>query len=213
MKLHSNIFGWEYVWEEFAEEKGGSLVKDGDKLLGISVPGGKPDCEVAFFPSGHGTQVVANCLSSGDFEFHVFVRKLIHNFEKVFGAKEIHLNDASFDGHYIIRSNHAENVHDLFADLKLRELVLLEQVDELALLPATSKVESIVDRPANHAALVLKRHVFLDKFEQLESAYTIVMSILSKLDQPVSAQEKQGHAQAPPSPSTVHRLHSPLLDR
>jgi hypothetical protein len=158
-----------------------------------------------------GTQLVANFLPVDDLEFHVFVRKLIHNFEKVFGAKEIRVNDPSFDGHYIIRSNHAEAVQDVFEDAKFRELILLEQIDELAVLPPTSQVESIVDKPSHHALLVLKRHVFLDKFEQLESAFSIVTSILSRLDQRVN--DKPQSVQAAPAPSTSHRLHSPLLDR
>ncbi len=42
MKFHSDLFGWEYVWRNFAEEKAGTVVTDtGEeegKLKYLSIP-------------------------------------------------------------------------------------------------------------------------------------------------------------------------------
>lgn len=209
MKLHSNIFGWEYVWEEFADEKGGSLVKDAQKILAVTVPARNLESSIVFSPMAHGTQVVANYLPADEFVFQVFVQKLIH--KVAFGAKNIKVSDALFDSRYVIRSNRADAVQDTFRDASLREWILQEQIDELELMPAGSRVEPFADLPAGHGSLVLKRHVFFDKFEQLEAALDIMTRLLENLEK----RRPSTQMQEPAAPSEVHphRLHSPLLDR
>lgn len=211
MKLHSNIFGWEYVWEEFADEKGGSLVKDGQRIVAITVPMSGPDSSVVFTPAAHGTQVIANCLPFDDFVFHISVQNLIHKMEKVFGGHNIKTHDALFDSRYAIRSNNADAVRELLADASLREVILQEQIDELSLHSAGARIEHAADLPSGHGAVVLKRHVFFDKFEQLESAFLIVTRLLDALAK--RQPSKQAQEAAPLAFPQPHRLHSPLLDR
>jgi hypothetical protein len=225
MKLHSNIFGWDYVWRDFADSKGGEVINDETKennpILAMYIPVEGTDAHVTITPyslkgksKGAGTSATLHYAPREHFVFSIRVEKSVDQIGKALGLQDIQLGDHDFDHRFLIQGTDVGKVRNLFADMKLRDLILTNTVSELRLnvdsgdLPAEHRV------PAGRHAIVYNHDKALDKFEQLEAMFGILTSVVHRLgvmpalagdaeEQFESAQEESG---------STNRLHSPLLD-
>ncbi|CAM6002440.1 unnamed protein product [Sphagnum balticum] len=224
MKLHSNIFGWDYVWRDFAETKGGEVINDETKennpILVMYIPVEGTDAHVTITPyslkgktKSSGTSATLHYAPREHFVFAIRVEKGMDQIGKHLGLQDIQLGDHDFDHRFLIQGTDEGKVRNLFADMKLRDLILTNSVSELRLnvdsgeLPAEHRV------PAGRHAIVYNHEKPLDKFEQLESMFNILTSVVHRLGaMPALAGEYEEQFETTQEESQSNRLHSPLLD-
>lgn len=224
MKLHSNIFGWEYVWEEFADDKGGTAIRDGHdnesagKLLGLEILHQELEAVISVIPTNKGTMLKAGFRAADDFKLHLLVEHLIHRFEKVFGMPDIRVGDHRFDSRYVIRSNSAEKIKQIFDEASLRESILECGIGEIKIIPAGSATTQNGEVAPGHSVLTCNFDASLEKYEQLNTVYEAFVLLLKRLKQCGVIHQESAAAEPPDLPPVaptvpMRRLHSPLLDR
>jgi hypothetical protein len=221
------MFGWEYVWRDFADSKGGEVISDSSKennpILLMHIPVEGTDAHVTITPyslkgkgKGVGTSATLHYKPSEHFVFAIRIEKGVDQIGKVMGLQDIQLGDADFDHRFLIQGTDEGKVRNLFADMHLRDLIMQNAVSELKLnvdgsdLPAEHKV------PPNRHAVVYSHDHAIDKFDQLEALFHILTSVVHRLgSMPALAGEDEEQYQQvddKDEQSNSGRLHSPLLD-
>jgi len=213
MKLHSNIFGWECVWEEFAAEKSGEAVLDQDgHVTMLRIPMPEHDATMFITPTSHGSAAAVHYSPAGNFVMHLFVKKLIHKLEKAFGLQDLTIGDKSFDGRFVSQSNLPDKLKEIFGDASLCQAILSEGVAELSIIPYYAGIDERWAVPSDHDVVIYCQDALMEKFDQLNASFEILSRLLTKLkdcgivgstaaDVPEMAVPALGHG----------RLHSPLL--
>ena len=224
MKFHSNIFGWEYVWRDFADSKGGKVIsdssKDGDPIISMQIPVEGTNAYVVIAPyslkgksKGSGTSASLQFAPREHFVFRIRTEKGVDQIGKALGMQDIQLGDSDFDHKFLIQGTDLGKVRNLFADMKLRDLILENNVSDLRL------VDSGEDLPVEHRvapgrhAVVYSHDTAVDKFEQLESLFGILTSVVHRLGIiPALAGEEVESEEPVEEHHSGKRLKSPLLD-
>jgi hypothetical protein len=236
MKFHSDLFGWEYVWRNFADEKGGTVktetAAEDSALVSmtLSVPlnhsgPSTKNAVVLMAPAAHhgkkstGLKIVAPFEALDDFVFHIFPETFTHHISKAVGVQDIKVQDQLFDSKFMIQGNQPDRVIDLFSSINLRELVLLQPPSHLTIETKVAKGEAA--SPARYTAVVYQYDGVVDKLHQLETGLDIVKAVLEHLLTPYAGISADAYAESliaaghdddgPISQSK--RLRSPLLDR
>src|SRR5438105_1695994 len=102
MSIHSDLFGWDYVWRNFADEKGGNAVEGADAaaLVGLSIPAKEIASTLIFTPFVHhgrkkskGTTVMASFQPADSFVFSIQAEKLTDQVGKAFGLQDVQVQD------------------------------------------------------------------------------------------------------------------------
>lgn len=224
MKMHSNIFGWEYVWRDFADSKGGEVISDSSKesnpILAMHVPVEGTNTHVTFVPhsvkgksKGTGTSASIHYPPREHFVFAIRTEKSVDQIGKAFGLQDIQLGDQDFDHRYLIQGSDVGKVRNVFSDMKLRDLIMLNALTELRLMaePGEGTDEHRVP-PGKHGVLYSHDQV-LEKFEQLEAVFAILTSVVHKLGAiPALAGDQVDEAPEHEEVQSSNKLHSPLLD-
>ncbi len=229
MSFHSDLFGWEYVWRNFADGKGGEVLEtDQGGILALMIPAPDIDSTVVLMPSvkrgkraSKGTTVAVTFKPVSDFGLVVHAEKLSDQVGKVFGMQDVQVNDAEFDSKFLIQGTNESIIKKLFADARLRESLLLQPPTELRIETDLSRLDLAWTVPAGHHALVYRTDRHLEKFDQLQLACDVVTIAATRLvwlriaaGKPDPAARDQLSSELEAScQSTFHRLHSPLLDR
>lgn len=223
MKLHSNIYGWEYVWEEFAEEKGGKAIKNASEIEGqdgqvsaLHIPIEEGAHALTVAASTSGTSMLVSYPASDDFSMRIFIDNPIHKIEKVFGMQDIKIGDARFDNKFVIQSNHPNQIARLLGNAELREAIFASPITEIRTFDRTTGFDHRWHVPANHNVLAFELSVFLDKYDQLEAIYKILAALLIEFKDCdiVGTHKAPAEVADTTEPQKVSgRLHSPLLDR
>lgn len=186
MKFHSKIFGWEYAWQEFAVEAGGSAeidVQANPSVKHIQVPiqsGGK----IKFIPDPHklgnqqvDTTVLAEYDSADNFVFGLHTEKFLNQVSKLLGAQDIRIGDEVFDARFQIQSNDPNRFIQLLRNDELR-LLLMERPDiHLKVLTSQDKLPHGGTIGAGKHVIHYSQHKVLDSFEQL-SAVARIMDLM-----------------------------------
>lgn len=225
MKFHSNMFGWEYVWRDFADSKDGEVITDSSKennpILSAYIPVEGTDTHITIAPFAlkgknkiAGTSASLHYAPREHFSFAIRTEKSVDQIGKAFGLQDIQLGDADFDHKFLIQGTDAGKVVNLFSDMRLRDLILQNALTELRLLAETGDMPFEHRVPKGRHAILYNHDHIVDKFDQLESIYNILTSVVHKLgaipsladDTPITQPAEEEEA-----PST-NRLHSPLLD-
>lgn len=241
MKFHSDLFGWEYVWRNFAEEKAGTVVTDtGEeegKLKYLSIPvtdsnsnsgleaikGATP--QVFFAPEMHHGKKAPGCIaaifypSNDNFAFSIFQEKIHHQLGKALGMQDFQVHDSLFDGKFMIQGTNEQTIQELFESQALRELILLYPPTILHIDTKAAKTFKEFGLPVDHHAIVYKHDDVMDKLHQMQAAFDIVVSILQSVGN--SGVIGGGSSHGKPRATEVsenqdtggRKLHSPLLDR
>lgn len=221
MKMHSNMFGFEYSWRDFSDSKKGQVFteqKNGDgEILSLVVPAAAGGGTVTFTPMPSGTSAVIDFAPVADFNFTLYQEKPVHQVNKVFGMQDIVIGVKDFDRRYIIKSNDELATRQLLSDANLRELIIVEDAADLRVLPPDSVFDPRwVVRP-EHAVIAYSRNALVDKYDQLEAVYRLLNTIVMQLQQLSLAHDgavNVGRSQHEPNEQAAPRkLHSPLLDR
>jgi hypothetical protein len=224
MKFHSNIFGWEYVWRDFADSKGGEVISDSSKennpILLMHIPVEGTNAHVTITPyslkgktRGQGASATLHYAPAEHFVFAIRIEKGLDQIGKVMGLQDIQLGCQDFDQRFLIQGSDEAKVKNLFADMKLRDLILTNDLSELR------TVDDRIELPAEHRlpsgkhAVLYSHERMIDRFEQLEALYDIMSSVMHRLlsmpslsaevEEPQPSEEEETHS---------NRLHSPLLD-
>jgi|GEM_PF-511675 len=234
MKFHSDLFGWEYVWRNYADAKGGTVITETaaeDSALvsmTVSVPLGETgkSATLLIAPASHhgkkstGIKVVAPFEALDDFVFCIFPENLGTQFGKAVGMQDIKVMDQLFDSKFMIQGNHPARLTDLFDNVNLRELVLLQPPSRLAIETKTAKNEDKKTVPTRYHAVVYQHDGQVDKLHQIETAVEIITSVLEHVLVPYEGQsgahaviDDMAAADEDGSTTQGRRLRSPLLDR
>jgi hypothetical protein len=229
MKFHSDLFGWEYVWRNFADEKGGRVVTDSGedegKLISLTIPVEGSGVRVIFAPeSRHGKKASSNSVMvcyppAGDFAFSIFQEKMHHQLGKAVGLQDLKVQDDLFDSKFMIQGNNAVKVQELFLEGQLRELILLQPPSLLHIDTSASKTYPKFGIPHDVHALVYHYDGVMDKLHHLETAYDIVIKVLQQLGSigaisGIAADIREEDDRESEQVTTQSkRLRSPLLDR
>lgn len=229
MKFHSDLFGWEYVWRNFADENGGSAVtesgEEDGKLLHLSVPIEGTAFKVLFTPEKphgkkmSGAHVLAVYSAADSFAFSIFQEKAHHQLGKALGMQDLQVHDAAFDSKFMIQGTKAKWVEDLFKSAELREMILLQPPSILHIDTKVSKNHPNLALPERAKAVVYHFEGTMDKLHQLQGAYDIVVDILRGLSEIgavkgfAAAEVEIEHEAVGEAEPQAKRLRSPLLDR
>jgi hypothetical protein len=229
MKFHSDLFGWQYVWRNFAEEKGGRVVTETadeeSPVVSMTVPVEGTGVNVLFIPEtkhgkkGASASAIVCFPPAGDFVFAIFEEKLTHQLGKALGMQDLQVQDHLFDGKFMIQGNNAVKVQELFLEPQLREQILLQPPHLLHIDKEPAKHYSKHGIPAGLHAVVYQFDGSMDKLLHLQAAHDIVSSVLKQLANigvisGVAAQQVADDSSPADSESTgQRRLRSPLLDR
>lgn len=226
MKFHSNIFGWEYVWRDFADSKGGRVVsdssKENDPIISVQIPVEGTQAWVTITPhslksksKGAGTTATLHYAPREHFVFSIRAEKGMDQIGKVLGLQDIQLGDQDFDHRFLIQGTDVGKVRNLFADMKLRDLLLDNGPSELRLITDGQELPAEHKLPEGKHSIAYSHERTLDKFEQLEALFSVLTSVVHRLGiiPALAGEEEQGNTE--PSnelESSSKRLHSPLLD-
>ncbi len=229
MKFHSDLFGWEYVWRNFADEKGGRAVTDSGEdegaLTMLSIPVEGTGVRVMFIPEGrHHKKATSNSVMvcyppADDFAFSIFQEKVHHQLGKALGMQDLQVQDNLFDGKFMIQGTCPIKIQELFLDVQLRELILLQLPSLLHIDTKAAKSFSNLGIPNDVHAVVYQYDGVMDKLHQLQTAYDVVVAVLGQLAaigaiSGVAAQAAaEIAAEEVQAESHPKRLRSPLLDR
>jgi hypothetical protein len=227
MKFHSNMFGWDYVWRDFADSKGGEVVSDTTKennpILHVFIPVEGSEASIRLTPfsikgksKGSGTSASLHYSPKEHFSFYIRTEKGVDQIGKAFGLQDIILGDPDFDKQFLIQGTDEGKVRNLFADMHLRDVILQNGLSELRLVTDGAQLPAGHKLPTGRHAIVYSTEKVLDKFEQLEAIYSILTQVVHRIgaipalvgeEEVFSVEEEQEEEK-----SQGNRLHSPLLD-
>src|SRR5579883_1970720 len=126
MKFHSNMFGWDYVWRDFADSKGGEVISDETKennpILHVFIPVEGSEASIRLAPfsikgksKGAGTSASLHYSPKEHFSFYIRAEKGVDQIGKAFGLQDIVLGDAEFDKQFLIQGTDEGKVRNLFS--------------------------------------------------------------------------------------------------
>lgn len=223
-KFHSNMFGWEYVWRDFADSKGGEVVSDqsqtNNPIISMHIPVEGTDAKVTLTPfrvkgksKSTGTSASIHYSPRENFIFSIRTERGMDQVGKMMGLQDIQLGDQAFDEKFLIQGTDAGKVVHVFADMRLRDMLLEQNTAELRLVHDSDTLSPEHKVPPGRHAVLIGQDNRLDKFEQLDAVFNILTSVVHRLgaipaiagvelDQPCDDTEQ----------TSSGKLHSPLLD-
>jgi len=209
MTFHSKMFGWQYVWLDFADEMGvkqkdeGASSDEAITEVSVKVPG-KP-WQLTFYPYVNhgkkrtsGTTVVLPFQGADQFVFSVFHQKGGWSLGKLFGLQDIEIGDAEFDGKFIVQASQKFKVVELFGDLTLRDQLLAQEgALELKIVADAKSVSPEWPVPSDHRVLLYTQDTIIDDFTRLKSVYSLMIGVLERI-RAVGAKKRPDELTIPP---------------
>lgn len=223
-KFHSNIYGWEYVWRDFADSKGGQVVEDQTKtnspIVSMHIPVEGTDTAVNFAPfrlkgdkkGDKGTSASIHFSPRENFVFSIRSEKGMDQLGKMMGLQDIQMGDQEFDERFLIQGSDPGKVVHIFAEMDLRDLLMGQNTAELRLVHETDHLPTELKVPKGRNAVIYGHYDRIDKFEQLEAIFEILTSVVHRLGAIPAIAGEEIEEPAPEQQRTSGKLHSPLLD-
>lgn len=223
-KFHSNMYGWEYVWRDFADSKGGQVVEDQTKtnspIVSMHIPVEGTDTSVNFAPfrlkgdkkGDKGTAATIHFAPRENFVFSIRSEKGMDQIGKMMGLQDIQMGDQEFDERFLIQGSDPGKVVHIFAEMDLRDLLLGQNTAELRLVQETEHFPTELKVPKGRHAVVFNHNDRVDKFEQLEAIFLILTSTVHRLGAIPAIAGDEIDEPAQEQQRTSGKLHSPLLD-
>lgn len=223
-KFHSNIYGWEYVWRDFADSKSGEIVSDqsktNDPIISMHIPVEGTDTTISIAPyrlkgksKEKGTSASIHFSPRANFIFAIRTEKGVDQVGKIMGLQDIQLGDQEFDEKYLVQGNDVGKVVRFFADTHLRDLLLEHKASELKLVQDAQYFPAEHRVPAGRHAVLLGHDTVLDRFEQLDAVFQILTAVVHRLGAiPAQHHEAEVDEVEIEPQRTSNKLHSPLLD-
>jgi len=192
IKLHTKMYGWKYVWYEFAEEFEGSVddpnPDSSQTGMSIVVPITNTPWVLVYTldPGMNGnnshTTVEVNYAPRGDFKFAIHPQKKIDNFSKLLGMQDIIIGDKSFDPLFVIKGNDVDKVRELFSSAEIKEHIIAEPTIQIWAHSEVgdSRPSARVLAPQPHV-LSLRVAGAVDDFGRLKGFYKLMEILLKTL--------------------------------
>jgi hypothetical protein len=205
MKMHTKIYGWDYVWRDFADEMQAELSIEESQsksiIKSMHVPVGNKPWTITINPNIHkgkgihtGTTFTAAYRAKDNFVFAIHTEKWLDHFGKLFGMQDYQIGDDEFDHKFIVQGNDKAKVLDLFSDQALRDLIMLQPSLQLRILSDASIFLSEWKVPKDHNVLIYTQETLIDDFDHLKSVYDLLVAVLNQLDARVDARENNTNA-------------------
>lgn len=191
-KMHSRIYGWKYVWMEFADEFKADVddpnPDSSHTEMSIIVPVADSSWSLTYtmHPGKQGQQdhttVETHYNPLGDFKFTMYPEKWTDGLAKMLGMQDIVVGHEEFDKLFIIKGNDEARIIELFQDEKLRRQLIDEPAMQVwahcenADVAPTSKALR-----GNQNRLAMRVQGAVDDFERLKSFYKLKHQMLSSL--------------------------------
>jgi hypothetical protein len=212
MKFHSKIFGWEYAWQEFANERGGIVELNPESqpsLKYIQLPLGTSG-NITFMPELHvgnpspDGNIIAFYPAVDNFVFALHTEKFIDQVGKLLGMQDIVIGDSELDTRFVIQSNDPNRFKAILQNPQVRTLLLERPEINLRVYPSGDKLPLGSNVPGGQHALHYKQHGRLDSFEELQAVYQLFALLVGQ-----SFVEAEAEVEAPLRPrfseSLLHR--------
>ena len=224
MSFHSDLFGWDYVWRHFADQKGGQVIEGATGLDGIVIPAGDGST-VLITPFVHhgkkrskGTTVMTAFHPADDFVFSIQTEKLSDQVGKAFGMQDVQVQDAEFDGKFLIQGNDDARIQRLFENVYLKDAILLQPPTQLRIEHDSSHFDPEWTVRGGSHVLVYRYDHLMEKIDQLQTAFDVVtttlvqLAVLGAVSGKVPMRSNSSFEEEVAPQVQSHRLHSPLLD-
>lgn len=192
VKLHTRMYGWKYVWKEFAQELNATVddpnPDSSQSGMSIIVPmAGTPwmlvyTMDPGMKGSGGHTLIDANYAPRGDFKFAIHPQKKIDDFSKLLGMQDIIIGDKEFDPLFVIKGNDVGMVRELFSEEEIRARIAEEP--SVQIWAHSDKLDSKLSPKvlaAQPHVLSLRLPGAVDEFERLKRLYDLMEILLKSL--------------------------------
>ncbi len=193
MKLHSRIYGWKYVWMEFAEEFKASVddpnPDSSHTRMSISVPITDTGWVLVYtmVPKGMAkndqTAIDVEYKANGNFKFAIHPQNWLDGFGKLLGMQDIVVGQPEFDKHFIVKSNDEKLVKQYFKDTVLAKQLLDEPTIQLWANCDNEEHSTVRATTAGCTRLCLRVQGAVDDFERLKQFYRLKHRALHNLVQ------------------------------
>lgn len=192
-KMHSRIYGWKYVWMEFADEFEATVddpnPDSSHTEMSLLVPIADSQWSLVYtmHPSKQAgsehTTIEAAYTPADDFKFAIHPEKWTDGFSKMLGMQDIIIGHDEFDKSFIIKGNDEQRVKDLLSDAALRRLILDEPTTQLwAHCENTEKAPAAKAlRGAANRSCIMRVKGAVDDFERLKAFYNLKHRLLKSL--------------------------------
>lgn len=193
VKFHSNMYGWEYVWREFADELGGKIQeappgrKESIAQLTIEVP--ERPWTITFIPfqprgrsNKPGTVALVPYKPEDAFAFAVYTEKWRARAKKILlGMQDLQIGDEAFDTRFIVQGNDKANIVDIFADFDLRDLMLMQPDLVLRTVGPGARRHPTWEVPEGHNVLEYTQEERVEDFGHLKAIHDLLVRILDQM--------------------------------
>ncbi len=189
MKFHSKVFGWEYTWQEFAQELQGKVELDEaatQSVKSISVPLGLLG-EMKVFPNpqrqGTPAQTIAwvEFAPQSSFTVTIHTESWTDHIGKLFGMQDIEIGDERVDERFVIQSNDRLRTIELFQQADLRAILLSFPDMALRILQPNAKLPHGLHVTPNRHALCFKQEKLVHSYDELSDIHRLLKAVLSEI--------------------------------
>ncbi len=191
MKLHSRMYGWKYVWNEFADEYKATLddpnPDSSHERVSIMVPvQGRPWTIVfTMQPAKKGgsatTTIEATFTAKADFKFALHRQKWVDGVSKLLGMQDIEIGDPEFDAEFVIKGNDEKVIKKILEPPAMRRALLDEPSLQLSV--ETEQDQKAPSSRALHdhnGTISVRTQGAVDDFERLKAIYELVWAMLDQ---------------------------------
>lgn len=191
MKLHSRIYGWKYVWMEFADEYQASVddpnPDSSHERMSLMVPVKERPWTIVFTmqpakkTASQATTVDVSFTAKEDFKIALHRQKWVDGVGKLMGMQDIEIGDPEFDSEFIIKGSDDKLVKKILEPDLLRRAILDEP--SLQLSAAVEQDQKAPSSKALHdhsGTLSVRCEGALDDFERMKAIYELVCALLEQ---------------------------------
>ena len=194
IKLHTRMYGWKYVWKEFAEEFAGTVTdahpESSQTPISVQVPIKNTGWFLIYkvhpgLKAGTGHTTVEAFYSSGSgFRFAVHPPKHGVRLDKVSGVRDVSTGDKRFDPNFLIKSNETNIARSIFLNQTVRDYIMAEPAIQIWVQnDETDSSHSPRLLAGEQYTLCLKLPDIVDDFERLKLCYQLMELLLTYLSQ------------------------------
>lgn len=198
-KMHTRMYGWKYVWMEFADEFEATVDDPNPDssqvpmILTVPIAQGSSSLVYTMHPSksaGNELTTVEMAYSpTDDFKFAIHPQKWTDGFGKLLGMQDIIVGHDEFDKAFVIKGSDEERVKELFSDAAIRQILIDEPTTQLwAHCENSESAPSSKALRGNSRTVILRVKGAVDDFERLKAFYNLMQKLLKSLSKIGAAQ-------------------------
>ncbi len=191
-KMHSRMYGWKYVWLEFADEFEATVDDPNpdsshtEMSMVVPLTDNSTSLIYTMHPAKQGghhcTTVETSYTGIGDFKFAIHPEKWTDGFGKLLGMQDIVVGHPEFDKAFIIKGSDEQRIKQLFQDSAVRQFLMDEPTMQF-----WAHCENADSAPTSRALrgeqnrLSMRVQGAVDDFERLKAFYNLKRRVLQAL--------------------------------